>query len=221
MEPESIAELVEVEHPQIAALAIASLDYERAAKVLMLLDQETQADVVRRIASLQTVPPAALQELTEIMQGKFKTTNSIRSAQIGGVKAAARIINLTEQSIEDRILKRIKKDDKTLSQDLEDNLFVFEYLIKSDDRAIQTVLRKVDPSVLTLALKGTTRDLHDKLLRCVSQRAAANIADEMEALGPVRLSSVLRARREIITVARKLADAGAITLAGRGNEKMV
>ena len=221
MEPEAIVDLIADEHPQIAALAIAALEYSRAASVLSLLDSERQADLIHRIATLKTVPPVALSELEDVMRAKFNTSNSIRSAQFGGVQAAARIINFTQAETEQNILERIRKDDEDLSQELEDNLFVFEYLIRSEDRSIQTVLREVEPATLALALKGATPNLNEKLLRCISQRAASRVTDEMETMGPVRLSTVLRAQKEIIAVARKLAEDGTITLAGRGGEKML
>ena len=221
MDPAAVAELIIDEHPQITALVIASLDYAQAAAVLGLLPYEQQPDVIRRIATLHTVQPDALHQLEDVMRAKFKANTTLRASQIGGVKSAARIMNFTRQEMEERIMKGVRKEDKALSEDLQDNLFVFDYLIKSEDRALQTVLREIDTDTLVLALKGATPALHDKLLRCVSQRAAASISDEIEAMGPVRLSAVLEAQKQVITVARRLADAGTITLAGRGGEKMI
>ena len=123
--------------------------------------------------------------------------------------------------MEERIMKELRKADKVLTEDIQDNLFVFDYLIKSDERALQAVLREIDTEVLVLALKGADPALREKLLGCISQRAAANVREEMEAKGPVRLSQVQTAQKEIISVARRLSDAGKITLAGRGGEKMV
>ncbi|MGR3546872.1 MAG: flagellar motor switch protein FliG [Roseovarius sp.] len=221
MDPSAVAELIQDEHPQIMALVIASLDYAQGAEVLKLLQPEAQPEIIRRIATLNTVQPEALRDLEEVMRAKFKANTTLRASQIGGVKAAARIMNFTRQDMEERIMKDIRKDDKTLSEDIQDNLFVFDYLIKSDERALQTVLREIDTEVLVLALKGANPALRDKLLGCVSARAAANIMDEMEAMGPVRLSQVQEAQKQVITVARRLSDEGKITLAGRGGEKMV
>jgi flagellar motor switch protein FliG len=155
------------------------------------------------------------------MRAKFKANTTLRASQIGGVKAAARIMNFTRQDMEERIMKDLRKTDKVLTEDIQDNLFVFDYLIKSDDRALQAVLREIDTEVLILALKGADPALRDKLLGCISQRAAANVMEEMEAMGPIRLSQVQTAQKEIIGVARRLSDEGKITLAGRGGEKMV
>lgn len=221
MDPSAVAELIQDEHPQIMALVIASLDYAQGAEVLKLLPPEAQPEIIRRIATLNTVQPEALCDLEEVMRAKFKANTTLRASQIGGIKAAARIMNFTRQDMEERIMKDIRKEDKMLSEDIQDNLFVFDYLIKSDERALQTVLREIESDMLVLALKGANPTLRDKLLSCVSQRAAANIMDEMEAMGPVRLSQVQEAQKQVITVARRLSDEGKITLAGRGGEKMV
>lgn len=221
MDPSAVAELIQDEHPQIMALVIASLDYAQGAEVLKLLPPEAQPEIIRRIATLNTVQPEALRDLEEVMRAKFKANTTLRASQIGGVKAAARIMNFTRQDMEERIMKDIRKDDKSLSEDIQDNLFVFDYLIKSDERALQTVLREIESEIMVLALKGANPALRDKLLGCVSARAAANIMDEMEAMGPVRLSQVQEAQKQVITVARRLSDEGKITLAGRGGEKMV
>lgn len=221
MEASAIAELILDEHPQIMALVIASLDYAQGADVLKLLPAEAQPEIIRRIAKLNTVQPEALRDLEEVMRAKFKANTTLRASQIGGIKAAARIMNFTRSDMEERIMKDIRREDKELMEDIQDNLFVFDYLVKSDDRALQTVLREVDPDALVLALKGANSELREKLLGCMSQRAAANIVDEMEAMGPVRLSQVQEAQKQVITIARRLADEGKITLAGRGGEKMV
>jgi flagellar motor switch protein FliG len=221
MDAPAVAELITDEHPQIMALVIASLDYAQAADVLKLLPQDMQAEIIRRIATLNTVQPEALRDLEEVMRAKFTANTTLRASQIGGVKAAARIMNFTRQDLEERIMKDLRREDKALTEDIQDNLFVFDYLIKSDERALQTVLREVENDVLVLALKGADTRLRDKLLSCVSSRAAAQIRDDMEAMGPVRLSQVQEAQRAVITIARRLSDEGRITLAGRGGEKMV
>jgi len=221
MDPSAVAELIVDEHPQITALVIASLEYAQGADVLKLLPPEQQPEIIHRIATLNTVQPEALRDLEEVMRAKFKANTTLRASQIGGVKAAARIMNFTRQDMEERIMKDLRKTDKSLTEDIQDNLFVFDYLIKSDDRALQAVLREIDTEVLILALKGADPALRDKLLGCISQRAAANVMEEMEAMGPIRLSQVQTAQKEIITVARRLSDEGKITLAGRGGEKMV
>lgn len=221
MDARSIAELILDEHPQIMALVIACLDYGLAAEVLAMLPESMQPDLVTRIANLNTVQPEALRDLEHVMQRKFKASSTTRASQIGGVKAAARIMNFTKTAMEQRIMREVRKDDKELMQSIQDNMFVFDNLIKSDDRSLQTLLRSVENEQLILALKGADEALREKLLGCMSTRAAANIRDEMEALGPVRLTDVQDAQKAIIATARRLSDEGTIVLAGRGGEQMV
>ena len=221
MDARAISELILDEHPQIKALIISYLDFGLGADVLTLLPDDIQADIVRRIATLETVEPGAIKELERVMKAKFAANTSLRASQIGGVKAAAKIMNFTKTEMEARILNAIKKEDRDLMAEIQDNMFVFENLGGSDERSLQTLLRSVDQDVLVIAMKGADTSLQDKLLGCMSTRAAANIRDEMEALGPVRLTEVQEAQKQIINVARKLSDDGTIVLAGRGGEEMV
>ena len=184
--------------------------------------QTLQAEIVRRIATLQTVGPDALSELENVMQTKFKANTSLRAAKVGGIDAAARIMNFTKQNMEQRIMKDISRNDRELMQAITESMFVFDNLILSDERSLQTLLRSVDNELLlVLALKGADEPLREKLFSCMSKRAAANIVDEMEALGPVRLTEVQTAQKEIINVARRMSDEGTIVLAGRGGDDFV
>ena len=221
MDARAISELIVDEHPQIIALIISYLDFSMGADVLNLLPDDLQPEIIRRIATLETVQPDALSELEDVMQRKFKANTTLRSSQVGGVKAAAKIMNFTNQNMEARIMKHIGKDDKILMQSIQESMFVFETLILSDDKSLQTLLRNVETELIVLALKGADEALRDKLFSCMSSRAAANIMDEMEALGPVRLAEVQEAQKQIIAVARRLSDEGTIVLAGRGGDDFV
>ena len=221
MDARAISELIVDEHPQIIALIISYLDFSMGADVLNLLPDDLQPEIIRRIATLETVQPDALSELEDVMQRKFKANTTLRASQVGGVKAAAKIMNFTNQNMEARIMKHIGKDDKILMQSIQESMFVFETLILSDDKSLQTLLRNVETELIVLALKGADEALRDKLFSCMSSRAAANIMDEMEALGPVRLAEVQEAQKQIIAVARRLSDEGTIVLAGRGGDDFV
>lgn len=221
MDSRSIHDLIADEHPQIMALVISCLDYQQAAEVLTSLPEELQPDVIRRIAHLGSVTPEALRDLEQVLQRKFKASTSSTASQIGGIRAAARIMNFTRAGTEARILRDIRKDDKDLMTAIQDNMFVFDNLGKSDDRSLQTLLRAIEPDRLVMALKGADEVLRDRLLSCMSKRAAAAIQDEMEAMGPVRLTEVQEAQKQIVATARQMADAGTIVLAGRGGEEMV
>ena len=189
--------------------------------MLMLLPDEIQSDVIGRIATLETVQPDALRELEDVMQRKFKANTTLRATQVGGVKAAARIMNFTKQDMEACIMKELAKGDKLLMQGIQEAMFVFDNLLGSDDKSLQTLMRNVDTEDLVLALKGADEPLREKLFSCMSARAAANLADEMEALGPVRLTEVQEAQKRIINIARRLSDEGSIVLAGRGGDDFV
>jgi flagellar motor switch protein FliG len=203
------------------ALIVSYLDFGLASDVLGLLDTTLQSEVIVRIATLETVDPEALRELEKVMQKKFAANTSLRSSQVGGVKAAAKIMNFAKEAAEKRIMGDVKKVDKDLMQAIMDNMFTFDNLGMSDDRSLQTLLRSLEQEDLILSLKGADDLLRDKLFGCMSTRAAANIQDEMEALGPIRLTQVQDAQKRIIAVARKMSDDGTIVLAGRGGEEMV
>ena len=221
MDARAIAEMVLDEHPQIISLIISYLDPSVGADVMNMLPVDLQADVIRRVATLETVQPDALRELEMVMQRKFAANTSLRASQVGGVKAAAALMNFTQQDTEQRIMKVLGKDDKDLMQAIQENMFLFENLIESDDRSLQTLLRSVETEDIVVAMKGADEALRDKLFACMSSRAAANIMDEMEALGPVRLTEVQDAQKAIINVARRLSDEGAMVLAGRGGDDFV
>ena len=163
----------------------------------------------------------ALAELERVMQKKFKDNTSLRASQVGGVQAAAKIMNFTKQQMESRIMKSLSREDKNLMQLIQENMFVFDNLIMADDKSLQTLLRNVDTELLVLSLKGADEPLREKIFSCMSTRAAANIQDEMGAMGPVRLTEVQEAQKQIINVARRLSDEGTIVLAGRGGDDFV
>ena len=221
MDARSIAELVVDEHPQIIALVMSYLDAGLASDVLLSLPDELQPDVVYRVATLETVQPEALRELEDVMQRKFKSNATLRASQVGGVKAAAQIMNFTKQDTESLIMEVIGEEDRNLMQAIQESMFVFDNLLDSDDKSLQTLLRNVETEDLVLALKGADEPLRDKLFSCMSSRAAANLADEMEALGPVRLTEVQDAQKRIINIARTMSDEGTIVLAGRGGDDFV
>ena len=221
MDARSVAELISDEHPQIMALIISYLEPGVAADVLTLLPEETQSDIIHRIATLETVQPDALAELERVMQLKFKTNTSLRASSVGGIKDAASIMNFTKQNMEQRIMKTLGEKDRNLAKEIQESMFTFDTLILMDDRSMQTLLRNVDQEILIIALKGTEDELKDKIFSCMSQRASANIRDEMEVLGPLRLTEVQEAQKAIINVARTMSDEGTIVLAGRGGDDFV
>jgi flagellar motor switch protein FliG len=217
MEPRAIADIIRHEHPQVLSIVLAYLDTDQAAKVLEFFPDYLQADIVMRIATLEGVHPAALGKLDEMMEKQFAGNSGVSAANLGGPKSAAGILNFINAGV----LEEIRKADEALGQKLQDLMFVFENMLDVDDRGIQEVLREVDSAKLVIALKGADQALTDKFLKNMSQRAAETLKEDLESRGPVRLVEVEAAQKEILGVARKLADAGKIALGGASGEVYV
>ncbi len=218
METRAVADLVRNEHPQIVAIVLAYLDPDQAAEVLELLPERMRGDVLMRIARLDGIQPAALRELDEIMEKQFSGGGNLKSSSVGGLKVAAGILNLMDSSMEQTIVARIGEVDADLSQRIQDLMFVFDDLGEVDDRGIQTLLRDLSTETLGMALKGADARIKDKFVRNMSKRAGEMLLEDMEAKGPARVSDVEAAQKEILAAARRLADAGTISLGGKGED---
>ncbi|WP_448099410.1 flagellar motor switch protein FliG [Luteibacter yeojuensis] len=219
MESRAIAEMIGQEHPQIIALVLAHLESDQAAEVIGYLPVRTRSDVVMRIATLDGVQPHALNELDEIMERQFSgNSNKLKSASVGGLKAAADILNAMETSREAELMASIRGIDSGLGERIEELMFVFDDLAELDDRSMQTLLREVPSARLITALKGAETAIREKIFSNMSKRAADMLRDDLEVKGPVRLSEVDAAQKEVLATARRLADAGQINLAGGGEE---
>jgi len=221
MDPRSVAELIRLEHPQIIAIVLSFLDSDQAAEVLSEFPERVRPDIIMRIATLDGIQPAALQELDEILDKQFSGASNVKSSSLGGIKTAANILNLIEGSIESEIMEQVSSVDQEIAQEIQDNMFVFDNLIDVDDRGIQTLMREVASDQLLLALRGADEGLKEKIFKNMSKRAAEMLRDDLEAAAPVRLSDVEAAQKEILTVARRLADAGEIMLGGSGGEEFI
>jgi flagellar motor switch protein FliG len=217
MDSRAVAELIRLEHPQIIAIVLAYLDADQSAEVLTHLPANMRAEIVVRIATLDGVQPSAINELDDIMEKQFAGKSGPgKTSTMGGAKAAANIINLLEPSQETIIMEQIAKADQALGARIQDLVFVFDNLLEIDDRSMQELLRQVPSDRLLLALKGTDEELKEKIFKNMSQRAAEMLKDDLDAKGPVKLSEVEGAQKEILQIARKLAEAGTIALAGKG-----
>ncbi len=218
LDARTIAEMIRLEHPQIIAIVLGFLDSDHAAEVLAEMPQRIRHDIIMRIATLNGIQPTALQELDEIMLKHFEGKDQYKSSSVGGVQAAANILNFVDSSIESGIMDSISETDSELAEDISDLMFIFSDLMDVDDRGIQALLREVSTDVLVLALKGSEEGMKDKFLRNLSKRAAEMLADDMETRGPVRVSEVETAQKEILAVAKRLADEGTIMLGGGGED---
>jgi flagellar motor switch protein FliG len=218
MDSKQVANIIRNEHPQIQTIVLSYLEPEQSAEILSQFPEKVRLDLTMRIANLEEVQPAALQELNEIMEKQFAGQAGAQAAKMGGLKAAADIMNYLDTNVEGQLMDSIREHDEEMAQQIQDLMFVFENLIDVDDRAIQTILREVQQDSLMKALKGADAELKEKILKNMSKRAAELLNDDLEAMGPVRVSEVEAAQKDILSVARRLADAGEIMLGGGGGE---
>ncbi|MFM8454972.1 MAG: flagellar motor switch protein FliG [Gammaproteobacteria bacterium] len=220
MEPRAISDIIRYEHPQIQSIVLSYIDPDQAGQVLAFFDERVRLDLMLRISSTETVQPAALQELNDIMERQFSGGTSAKTRPLGGIKTAADIMNFLDSSIEEKLMQQLKERDPELGQGIQDLMFVFENLLDVDDRGIQTILREVSSEALLLALKGADNSMRQKVFKNMSKRAAELLKDDLEAKGPVKVSEVEGAQKEILTIARRLSESGEISL-GKGGEEMI
>ena len=220
MHPASVAKLLDGEHPQLVATVLGLLPRAQAGEVLRRLPAERRADLVRRIGKLETLHPDALAEIDELLQSGLATDTEVELTGLGGVDAAAEILNAVGKEAEEAILEEIDADDEELGTAIREGMFKFENLLEVDGRSLQRLLRELGGDSLVLALKGASAELRAKLLENMSRNAAQMLEDDLAAKGPVRLSEVEAAQREILDVAKRLDADGEIQL-GTGGEDLV
>lgn len=220
MDAASVAELIRNEHPQVIATILAHLDADQAAGVLGALGESVRSDVVLRIATLESVQPAAMQDLNDVLAQLLSGGEQAGRSALDGVEAAAEILNRMGP-MEAAVSSHIREVDAELAQRIEDRMLVFDDLLDLDDRDLQLLLREVQSETLVVALKGAGAALQDKVFRNLSQRAAEMLREDLEAKGPVRLSQVEAEQREILRIARRLAGEGLVVLGGGGGTSLV
>jgi flagellar motor switch protein FliG len=208
--------MVRLEHPQIAAIILSYLEPDQSAEVIALLPENMRSELLLRVATLDGVQPAALQELDQIMERQFSGSNQTRKSVLGGPKVVANIINMLEPRIESVVMQEIAAADEQLGNKIQDLIFVFDNLIDVDDRGMQELLRQVTSDKLLLALKAADDALKEKIFKNMSQRAAEMLREDLASRGPVKLSEVEGAQKEILVIARKLAEEGSINLGSKG-----
>jgi flagellar motor switch protein FliG len=214
MDPLSVAELLRNEHPQIVAAILVHLDFDQAADILKHLTERQRNEVMLRIATMEGIQPTALKDLNEVLFKVLAGGDKIRKASLGGVKTAAEMINLMGTVIEGTVLESISSHDPELAQKIMDKMFVFDDIMKLDDKAIQLILKEVASESLIVALKGAQPELKDKFLSNMSSRAAESLREDLESRGPLRLAEVEAQQKEILKAVRQLADDGQIVLGG-------
>ncbi|EKM7512610.1 flagellar motor switch protein FliG [Klebsiella aerogenes] len=213
MEPQSAADLIRDEHPQIIATILVHLKRGQTADILAQFDERLRNDVMLRIATFGGVQPAALAELTEVLNNLLDGQNLKRS-KMGGVRTAAEIINLMKTQQEEAVIDAMREYDGELAQKIIDEMFLFENLVEVDDRSIQRLLQDVDSESLLIALKGAEQPLREKFLKNMSQRAADILRDDLANRGPVRMSQVENEQKAILLIVRRLAESGEMIIGG-------
>jgi flagellar motor switch protein FliG len=221
MDPQSVAELLRNEHPQIVAAILVHLEFDQAADVLKLFTERQRNEVMVRIATLDGIQPAALKDLNEVMSKVLAGGDRSRKSSLGGVKTAAEILNMLGTAVETSVLDFVREADNDLAQKIMDNMFTFDDVEKIDDKGIQALMKEVQSESLVIALKGSTPALREKIFKNMSSRAAETLREDLEGRGPVRLSEVEAEQKEMLKIVRRLVDEGQIVLAGGGDEQFV
>ena len=221
MDSQSVAELIRNEHPQIIATILVHLERYHACEVLDHFTERLRNDVVLRIATLDGVQPAALRELNEVLTKLLTGNESLKKKPMGGIRAAAEILNFLSGENEQSVLTNLKNYDSDMAQKIMDEMFVFDNIMDIDDRGIQVILREVQSESLIIALKGANVDLREKIFKNMSTRAAEMMREDLESKGPVRLSEVEAQQKEILQTVRRLSDEGQIQLGAKGDDAYV
>jgi len=221
MDVRSIADLIRLEHPQIIAMILSLLESDLAAEVLALLAENQRADIIMRIATMESVQPAAIKELDDMMEKQLTGSDSVKASNVGGIDSAANILNYLEGSLSEEMMEGINEFDGELGQQIQDKMFVFADLINVDDRGIQTLLREVSTDQLLVALRGVNEGLKEKIFGNMSKRAAEMLRDDLEAAPPTKLSEVELAQKDILTIAKKLSESGEMMLGSGGGDELV
>jgi len=220
-DPQQLAKFIHSEHPQTVALVLSHLNPSQAAALLVSLPQNMRSDVALRMASLDQISPEIITKIAGIIGMKLKTLGEFSRESYGGVRAVAEMFNRLDSTSSKEILDTIENQDANLVATIRHLMFVFEDLLLIDQGGIKEVLGKVDRKVLTIALKGTSDQLKEHILSCMSQRGAEMLREDMEALGPIKIKEVEAAQQQIIAIVRQLESEGAVSLKGTVGEQYV
>jgi flagellar motor switch protein FliG len=218
-EAENLLTFIQDEHPQTIALILCHLAHHKAAEILVGLPMQKQVEVVKRIANMEQTNPEVIREVEKGLESRLSSMLSQSMEKAGGVSTVSEVLNLADRSTEKAILEGLEAEDPDLVEEIRRLMFVFEDIILVDDKGIQSVLREVDNDELGLALKTASTDLQEKIFNNMSERAASLIKEDMEYMGPVRVTDVENAQQRIVDIVRRLEEAGEIIIAGRGGQE--
>ena len=220
-DPSQLLNFIQDEHPQTIAMILSYLSSAQAAMVLGALPPEKQADVARRIAQMDRTSPDVIKEVERVLERKLASLVNQDYTIVGGIDAIVNILNSVDRSTEKHIMESLEIEEPELADEIRKKMFVFEDILLLDDRAIQRVLRDVENSDLGIALKGANEDVQNAIFNNLSKRLAAMIKEDMEFMGPVRMKDVEEAQQKIVSVIRKLEDAGEIVISRGGGDEII
>ena len=220
-ESENLLTFIQDEHPQTIALIISHLAHHKAAEILVGLPQQKQIEVVRRVANMEQTNPDVIKEVEAGLESRLSNLLMQSAEKVGGVETVAEVLNLCDRATEKSIMEGIESEDPDLVESIRRLMFVFEDVLKVNDRGIQSVLKEVDNEELCVALRTASDELKEKIFSNMSARAADLVKEDMEYMGPVRLSDVEAAQQRIVDIVRRLEDAGEIIISGRGEKDVV
>jgi flagellar motor switch protein FliG len=218
MDSQSVAELLRNEHPQIVAAILVHLETDQCAEVLKLFGERQRNEVMVRVATLDSIQPAALNDLNDVMSRVLAGGRTARKASLGGVETAAALLNMLGTAAETSVLDFVREGDADLAQKIMDSMFTFDDVEKVDDKGIQALLKEVQSESLVIALKGATPAMRDKVFKNMSSRAAESLKEDLDSRGPVRLSEVEAEQKEILKIVRRLVDEGQIVITSGGGD---
>jgi flagellar motor switch protein FliG len=218
-ESENLLTFIQDEHPQTIALILAHLPSQKASEILVGLPGQKQIEVVKRVANMEQTNPEVIKEVERGLEHRLSDIVSQTFEKAGGVDTVAEILNLADRSTEKGIMEGLEAEDPELVEQIRRLMFVFEDILLVNDKGIQSVLKEVDNEELALALKTASQELRDKIFKNMSERASQLIQEDMQYMGPVRVSDVEAAQQKIVDVVRRLEDSGEIIISGRGGEK--
>ncbi|MDE3034384.1 MAG: flagellar motor switch protein FliG [Nitrospirota bacterium] len=218
LDPKTVAQMIKVEHPQTIAVILAHLDPDQASQILTHLPDFMQADVTLRLGTIEEIQPEVLQHLSEVLQEAFKGGSKTRGCSVGGTKVVAEIMGRLDKAMEGNIMGKLAEKDPDLAESIRSLMFVFDDLVKVEDRGLQELMKEISKEELPVALRGAGQPVREKFLKNMSSRAAETLREDMEARGPVKVSEVEKAQQNILKLCRKLEAEGRLVIAGQGEE---
>jgi flagellar motor switch protein FliG len=220
-DPAHLLNFIQQEYPQTIALILAYLEPQKASVILQSLPNEIQSEVAKRIATMDRTSPDVLREVERVLEKKLSSLSSEDYTAAGGVPSIVEILNMVDRSSEKAIIESLEEEDPDLAEEIKKRMFVFEDIVMLDDRAIQKIMREVETTELSKALKAVDTEVQDKIFRNMSKRAASMLKDDMEFMGPIRLKDVQESQQKIVSIIRRLEDAGEIIIARSGEDELV